>query len=79
MVTFKYVMFSEPYGYTLYLKQVMENLLYFRINFFENTNSTESQMFWNLIFLASQQNFRKVQYVKNWIIHKNNILQYYFS
>ncbi len=30
-------MFSGPYGYTLYLKKVMENLLYFKINFFENT------------------------------------------
>ncbi len=38
---FKYVMASEPYRYTCYLKQVMASLPYIKIYFFLNTNSIE--------------------------------------
>ncbi len=54
-VALKYVMASEPYKYTWYLKQVMAGLPYIKIYFFLNTYSTESK-----IFLDSQQIFRKV-------------------
>ncbi len=37
---FKYVMASEPYGYTWYLKQVMASLPYIKIYFFLNTYCT---------------------------------------
>ncbi len=37
----KYVMASEPYRYTWYLKQVMASLPYIKIYFFLNTYSIE--------------------------------------
>jgi hypothetical protein len=46
---FKYVMASEPYRYTRYLKQVMTSLPYVKIYFFKNTYSIESKMVLNLI------------------------------
>ncbi len=39
--TFKYVMASEPYSCTWYLKQVMASLPYIKIYFFWNTYSIE--------------------------------------
>jgi hypothetical protein len=61
-IALKQVMASEPYRHTWYLKQVMTGLPYIMIYFFKNTFSTESKMFLNLalIFLDSQENFRKV-------------------
>ena len=47
-IALKYVMASEPYRYTWYLKQVMAGLPYIKIYFFKNTYSTESKMFLNL-------------------------------
>ncbi len=44
----EYVMASEPYRYTWYLKQVMAGLPYIKIYFFKNTYSTEREMFLNL-------------------------------
>ncbi len=38
---FKYVMASEPYRYTWYLKQVMASLPYIKIYFFKNTYTIE--------------------------------------
>jgi hypothetical protein len=40
---FKYVMASEPYRYTWYLKQVMASLPYINIYFFRNTYSIENK------------------------------------
>ncbi len=37
-------MASEPYRYTWYLKQVMAGLPNIKINFFLNTDSTESKL-----------------------------------
>ena len=47
-IALKYVMASEPYRYTWYLKQVMAGLPYIKIYFFLNTYNTESKMFLNL-------------------------------
>jgi hypothetical protein len=44
-VAFKYMMASEPYRNTLYLKQVTAGLPYIKIYFFKNTYSIVSKMF----------------------------------
>ncbi len=44
-IAFKYVMASEPYRNTWYLKQVMAGLPYIKIYCFKNTYSIESKMF----------------------------------
>ncbi len=46
-IALKYVMASEPYRYTWYLKQVMAGLPYIKICLFLNTYSTESKTFLN--------------------------------
>jgi hypothetical protein len=65
-IAFNYVMASEPYRFTFYIKQVMAGLQYIKVNFFET-----------LMFLDSRQHFRKV--CKYLDFHQNNILQNYFS
>ncbi len=59
---FKYVMASESYRYTWYLKQVIASLPYIKIDFILNTYSIEMKKSLSLtyIFLDSQQIFRKV-------------------
>jgi hypothetical protein len=46
-IALKYVMASEPYRYTRYLKQVMTGLPYIKI-YFLNTYSTESKTVLNI-------------------------------
>jgi hypothetical protein len=60
-IEFKYVMASESYRNTWYLKQVMAGLPYIKIYFFKNTSSIESKMFSKLTcnVLDSGENFRK--------------------
>ncbi len=61
-IAFKYVMASEPYRNTWYLKQRMAGLPYIKIYFFKNTYSIEIKMFLKLIWIALDlgENFRKV-------------------
>ena len=47
-IALKYVMASEPYRYTWYLKQVMAGLPYMMIYFFKNNYSLEINMFLHL-------------------------------
>ncbi len=67
---YKYVMASEPYRYTWYVKQVMANL---PILIAFNVKSLRVLLIFSLFYKICLG-----RYAKSWIFHQYNILQYFF-
>ncbi len=78
-IALKYMMASDAYRYTRYLKKVIAGLPYIKIYFFKTLITLKVKRFCTYLKFSLNHNKILGRYAKIWIFHENNILQNYFS